>query len=219
MLIRASEIRGSIVEGTDGQLGIVDDLYFDAYRWLVDYLVIDMGTWFDEQEALLPPSHIETVDWPSHRILVRTSRDGLRHGPQPSQHHTVARQMAERNAGYVWWPPAVEPNVEGTAPGPIGDPFASETDQQGRPLMRSVEEVTGYVVEAIDGRCGRLLNLLVDDRSWRIMALIIDHHNWLPGPGVIVPVDFVEHFDWLAHTVHMTVTRDRIRSCKVYGEE
>jgi len=217
MLTRASKIRGMTVDGTDGQLGVVSDLYFDAYRWLVDYLVVDVGNWFGEQEALLPPSHIESIDWTTHRIVARTSRVGLRRGPQPATHQTVSRQLEERNAGYVMWPPTAVV-VEGTAPGPLGDPLAMETDQHGRALLHSAEEVTGYVVEAADGRCGRLLNLLVDDQSWRILSLIIDHQNWLPGEGVRVPVDFVDRFDWLTHTVQMNVIRDRIRSCPVAAE-
>jgi hypothetical protein len=218
MLIRSSEIRGCRVEGSDGLLGTIDDLYFDGYRWLVDYLVINMGGRAEDRPALLAPSHIEAVEWKEQRIIARTTRESLQHGPQIQWHATVGQQVDQHHDEYLWWPPAAHQRIHGTAPGMPGDPFSPETDYEGKPFLRSDEEIAGYVVEAIDGRCGRLLSLLIDDRSWRVQSLLIDPTNWSRGPLVQVPVNFVDSFDWLAHTVRMNAMRDRIRKCAAFGE-
>jgi hypothetical protein len=43
MLHLASKVRGATVQAVDGDIGTVDDFYFEPANWAVRYLVVDTG--------------------------------------------------------------------------------------------------------------------------------------------------------------------------------
>ena len=45
MLIDAKNLRGLVIRATDGEIGTVDDVYFDDETWAVRYLTVETGGW------------------------------------------------------------------------------------------------------------------------------------------------------------------------------
>jgi hypothetical protein len=205
MLQQASKIRGVVVEGYDGELGDVDDLYFDSYRWQVHFLVLHVDGIMSKERCLLSPSFIEASDWRQGRLTARMTQD-LLEGTSDFEldvHKNVARQLAS--------PPTLQP-VGSPAAGPRGDPGDPETDQEGRPLMRSVDEVVGYAVEARDGYAGFVQDLLVDTKDWTIGYMLVHQRNVLPSPTRQVPISWCQQFDWAADCVRMNAARHQIHA-------
>ena len=62
--------------------------------------------------------------------------------------------------------------------------------------LRSVVEVTGYRVHAVDGEIGHIENLMIDDANWSIRYLIVDTRNWWFGKRVLISPHAVKAIDW-----------------------
>jgi uncharacterized protein YrrD len=45
MLRSANRLMGFSIAATDGELGMVDNLYFDDRQWAIRYVVVDTGGW------------------------------------------------------------------------------------------------------------------------------------------------------------------------------
>ena len=45
MLRNLNSLLGHAIHATDGEIGKIDDFYFDDARWVVRYVVVDTGTW------------------------------------------------------------------------------------------------------------------------------------------------------------------------------
>src|SRR5437762_2493970 len=45
MLRNSSEWRGFVLRATDGEIGHVEEFYFDDERWTIRYVVVDTGAW------------------------------------------------------------------------------------------------------------------------------------------------------------------------------
>ena len=45
------------------------------------------------------------------------------------------------------------------------------------PHLRSVVEVTGYRVQAVDGKIGQIENLIIDDADWSVHYFVVDTRN------------------------------------------
>ena len=56
MLHLAQKVAGVTVSGTDGEIGTLEDFYFEEAGWNVRYLLVDTGSWFDGKRVLLSPS-------------------------------------------------------------------------------------------------------------------------------------------------------------------
>jgi hypothetical protein len=217
MLQQASKIRGVVVEGYDGKLGEVDDLHFDAYRWRVHYLVLRVDGIVSKERCLLSPTFIEASDWQQGRLTARMTRDLLEGSAESELDKHVAKQLEQSGADYAaGTPPSVRP-VGSAAAAPRGEPSDPETDREGRPLVRSFDEVSGYAVDARNGRSGFIQDLLVDTQAWTIEYMLVHQRHLLPSPTRQVPTSWCGEFDWVAHCVRMNVARDQIHACPEYS--
>lgn len=53
MLRTAGHLKGVTIEAMDGDIGSVQDLYYDDQTWTVRYLVVDTGTWLPGRQVLI----------------------------------------------------------------------------------------------------------------------------------------------------------------------
>ncbi|MEA3434926.1 MAG: PRC-barrel domain-containing protein [Thermodesulfobacteriota bacterium] len=53
-------------------------------------------------------------------------------------------------------------------------------------MLRSVNELYNYVLEAEDGDIGRCKDFLFDDELWTIRYMVADTGKWLPGRKVLI---------------------------------
>jgi uncharacterized protein YrrD len=77
MLHLAQKVAGVTVSGTDGEIGTLEDFYFEEAGWNVRYLLVDTGSWFNGKRVLLPPSAVRG-DWGRTGVRVNLSRDEVR---------------------------------------------------------------------------------------------------------------------------------------------
>jgi len=80
MLHLAQKIAGTTVNGTDGEIGTLEDFYFEEAGWNVRYLLVDTGSWFDGKRVLLSPSAVQG-GWGRTGVHVNLSRDDVRNSP------------------------------------------------------------------------------------------------------------------------------------------
>jgi len=48
-------------------------------------------------------------------------------------------------------------------------------------MLRSLKDIKGYQLQAINGDIGRCKDFLFDDRFWTIRYMVANTHKWLPG--------------------------------------
>ena len=58
MLTNASNLKGLTIQALDGELGSVEQFYFDDETWGARYLVVDTGGWRSGREVLISPMSI-----------------------------------------------------------------------------------------------------------------------------------------------------------------
>jgi hypothetical protein len=80
MLHLAQKVAGVTVSGTDGEIGTLEDFYFEEAGWNVRYLIVDTGSWFDGKRVLVSPKAVQG-DWGRTGVRVNLSRDDVRKGP------------------------------------------------------------------------------------------------------------------------------------------
>ena len=55
MLTNATHLKGLVIRATDGELGSVDQFYFDDETWAIRYLMVDTGGWLGGRRVLISP--------------------------------------------------------------------------------------------------------------------------------------------------------------------
>ena len=63
MLRSMKELDGFTIGATDGDIGMVNDCYFDDLSYTVRYVVVDTGGWLTGRKVLLSPIAFRAMDW------------------------------------------------------------------------------------------------------------------------------------------------------------
>lgn len=77
-------------------------------------------------------------------------------------------------------------------------------------MLREVKELTGYDIEATDGRIGTVQDFYFDDETWTIRYLVVDTGGWLPGRSVLIAPEALDRPDWDSRRLPIRLTRRQV---------
>ena len=92
MLTNASFLKGLTVHATDGELGTVDQFYFDDESWAIRYLTVETGGWLGGRSVLISPISVLHTDWPAKQLDVALTKKQVENSPGIDTHLPVSRQ-------------------------------------------------------------------------------------------------------------------------------
>lgn len=115
MLYSANTLKGYDIQASDGQIGEIEEYYFDDGAWYIRYLVVDVGNWLKHQRVLLAPEAVSAVDLNDGNIAVALSKDEVSNSPDALQENTVSRQMEIALHRHYSWTPYWNVDPVGTA--------------------------------------------------------------------------------------------------------
>lgn len=223
---RVSAFNGYTIEAPDGKVGVVSDILFEDDSWKLRWFVITTGQWLSARRILIHPSAFGRPDIRNHafpvtltKVQVEASAEistdppvSLQHEQMPTDCYSYGDSFGGGFYGCdgLGLTTGVMPQMSGWqnhADAPVGDPH-----------LRSLAEVRGYHIRALDGDIGHLDDFLVDDESWNIDCAIIDTKNWGFGKHVLVPLTEVKNVDWAERYIRIDLTRYKIRCSPSWQE-
>lgn len=202
----ASRLIGKTVNALNGEIGSVDDLYFDDQTWSVRYLVVDTGKWLPGRKVLVAP---EAIVKPWHNqaaIAVKLTMEQIGSSPDIDTAMPVSRTAEELLHRHYQWTPYWDSIVEGKT-------VESFLDVR----LRSANELGGYHVTARDGEVGHVEDLLLDDDVNRILFLVVEVKGWLFGKMVLTGPSMISGVDWASSTVHVSANRQALKNAQEYN--
>jgi hypothetical protein len=93
-----------VIRAKDGEIGTVDQLYFDDETWAIRYLTVETGGGLDDRKVLISPFSVVNADWQAKRLDVRLTRKQVEHSPNIDTHRPVSRQHEAEYLGYYGYP-------------------------------------------------------------------------------------------------------------------
>lgn len=222
-LRRVKDLEQLTLHATDGDIGDLEDLYFDDHTWSVRYLVVNTGSWLSGRRVLIAPMMVAGMEDSTAAMEFRITREQVRNSPPVDTDQPISRQYEEEYYKYYGWIPY-------WGAGPAADPYppppraiARVSKQAQVPAsdirqthLRASSEVTGYYIEALDGEIGHVEDLIIDDQDWVVSYFEVDTRNWWPGKKVLVSRTWIDDIDWLERKVRIDLQRPVIQSAPEY---
>ncbi len=227
MLRQVKDLRRYTIAASDGDIGRIDDVYFDDQSWTVRHLVVDTGAWLTGRRVLIPPRAIDRIDAGQERVAARLTRKQVEDSPGIDTEQPVSRQHERHLYGYYgypfyWggpylWGPIPYP----AAPPPGGYPVERESGDEpaGDVHLRSARDVSGHHIQATDGELGHVEDFLIDEQTWAIRYLVVDPRNWWPGHFVVIATEWIVAVHWNDSTVQVDVDKETVRKAPPYEAE
>ena len=229
MFTNATNLKGLVIRATDGELGTVDEFYFDDDTWAIRYLTVETGGWLVGRQVLISPFSVIHTDWEARRLDVALTKKQVENSPDINMHEPVSRQHEAAYLGYYgypyyWggpylWGPEYYPAGLVIPPAASAEVLADRIQRESTDShLRSTEAVTGYSIEASDGEIGHVEGFVVDDQAWAIRYIEVATRNWWPGKKVLVSPSWIERVSWADSKVYVALTRETIKNGPEYVE-
>ncbi len=90
---------GNVMQGTDGEMGKVEDFYFDDQVWIIVYLIVKTGNWFSDREVLISPYSLIKGMYRSGSFPVNLTREQIKNSPDIDIDLPVSRHQAKQPIG------------------------------------------------------------------------------------------------------------------------
>lgn len=240
MLRSIKDLLGSNVEGLDGTIGEVADLYFDDRTWTVRSVVVRTGDWLaGRRYVLISPISIGADSGRGRSFQTSLSREQVRGSPDVDTRKPVSRQHEVEQYGYYgypyyWggsglWGEGMQPAMmlaayEGRVSGDIAQRQQAFVDSQSAfhrqrgddPNLRSCNAVLGYHLRATDGELGHVAGFLLDADTWSLRYLIVNTSDWWFGHDVLIAPRWIDDISWLDATVSVGLSRRAVKDAPPY---
>lgn len=79
-------------------------------------------------------------------------------------------------------------------------------------MLRSIRELQGYRILALDDKVGSVNDFYFDDQQWIIRYMVVDTGRWLPGRKVLISPVALGHPDWNLQQFPVNLTKQQIKN-------
>jgi uncharacterized protein YrrD len=224
MLFKVRTLKGYTLHSIDGEIGKIEEFYFDDRHWTIRYLVADTGKWLTGRQVLISPYALVNLNKEKQFIVIDLTKKQIEDSPSLNHDKPVSRQFEEAYFGYYGWPMYWGgPLAWGNYPNIERDSAKWKVPAQGEkawdPDLRSTLEVSGYNIQAEDGEIGHVDDFIIDDETWAIRYLIIATRNWWPGKKILVSPHWIERVSWNESKVFVNLSLETIKQSPEYTED
>ena len=223
MLRSIKELHNYVLHAEDGEIGRCKDFLFDDRFWAIRYMVADTGKWLPGRKVIVSPISLGEPDWKSRVFPVRLTKKRIENAPGLDENAPVSRQYEISWTQYYGWPHYWGgTHVWGSyhLPGLLYEEKLPQKKivqiDAGDDHLRSVDEVTGYHIQATDHKIGHVEDFIADSETWTIRYMVVDLLNWLPGRKVLVAPDWISSLDWAERKVFVDLTKEEVKDSPKY---
>lgn len=217
---------GFDLKETNGDIGKIEEFYFDDLTWKIRYLIIKTGNWFTGKKVLISPKSLQKPDMKEEEFSVNLTKEQIKNSPDIDTQKPVSRQEEEQLYDYYGWGPywGDDPDehgagIFGAMPSELyyndaeeSNPkiLIQEDDQDSH--LRSTSAVTGYKIQATDGEIGEVEDYIIDDTSWTIKFLIVETGSWLDSRKILLSTQWIKKVNWDDSLIEVDVTKARVKN-------
>ena len=203
MLKSLENIRNYKVHAKNGDIGRVEDFYFDDKDWTTRYLVANCGNWvMGHQKVLIAPEYFDHTDLMEEKLYLNLTQEQVEDSPIISTHTPISKQHISTR---IFTP--VSPEYEDRDEEALAGMMTNPEDEH----LYSLKDTKGLHIEALDGEIGHVLDFMVNDETWEIVWMIVNTHNWWPGKSVLISPDRIKSVNWPKRRIYLSMTRQEVK--------
>ncbi|QKY68475.1 PRC-barrel domain-containing protein [Lentibacillus sp. CBA3610] len=226
MLFFASDLNEYNIDASDGQMGKIQDLYFDDDKWVVRYAVLDVRKWLPSRRILLSLGSFQSIDSQNQRINVEHDKETVRNSPSIPADAPFSKDLEIALTGYYGWSRYwLGGMLWGTEdiPGTNTDEQLSDEDrfmQESEHYLRSEVETRAFRVHANDGKAGAVADFLIDDVYWKIRYVAVQKGDFAADDKLLlIEPGEIQSVDWMDGHIYINSSLKELNELTSYGSK
>ena len=214
----------------DGEIGNVEEFYFDDKTWTIRYMIVKTGGWLLGRKVLISQDSLQEPDWEKKEFPVNLTKEQIQSSPYIDTDKPVSRQMEIELYGHYLWQPYWGNGYYGgsgiwnmTNEYPLISAETVKNTDSDEHLnddqhLRSTHSITDYHLQAIDGDIGHVTDFIMDDVTWQLKYLIINTHNYIGGKKVLIAVENIKEVSWEKSKIIVDISKAAVNNCVLFDE-
>lgn len=216
-LYASDDLKNYRLIAADGEIGSINDIFFEPDGWQVRYLLVDTGQWLDSRKILVSPIAIGMIHEQDKSIDIELTKWQLASSPIITDSTNITRQYEERYFRHFNWTPywqagAGEAGFFSGFNGQLSHAHTGATDNDRDNNLHSESELRAFTIASRDNTVGVVKQLVVDSYYWLVRYLLVDTENWLPSDRILLSPEWIYEVDWAGNNVNMDLDREAIKS-------
>jgi len=202
MLQDFNKMKTYLVEGTDGTIGTVADVYFNDQTWDVQYVVANTGNWLEGRHLLISKECLLTFKRDTSAYPASLSRAQAESGPEFEINQPLSWGKEREVCSFYRWAPyyPVNENEMSVFPG----------------ILTSTNGLKDFSLLTNDGEIGKVVNFIVNDTDLILRYLVIDTAKWLAGRKVLISPMWAKSINWSEQLIEVDVSKEHIQDSPEY---
>jgi uncharacterized protein YrrD len=230
-----NSLSGYTIKGTDGEIGKVEEFYFDDHTSTIRYMVVKTGGWFSGKRVLISPEAFQKAEWESKTFSVNLTLNEIKNSPDIDTEKPVSDQHEELMRRYYAWPSYYGYRMYGLnglgmlndigwGYSEFGESAVEKEIQEMKAIehvndnshLRSTQEVIGYDIHATDGSIGEVEDFIVEDTTWKIHFLVVETGNWFSEKKVLISPMWIKNVKWQEQEITINHSKDEVKNSPEY---
>jgi sporulation protein YlmC with PRC-barrel domain len=219
MQLNTNRLLGFSLSATDGEVGKIEEIYFDDRNWAIRYLVVKTGHWLSGRKVLISPLAFDGSNGNSRTFPVNLTKEQILNSPDINTDGPLSLQHTKSLNEYYSWQPFIDngfyapvhcdqPDLIETAPinGPSADNFH----------LRSTRETRGFHIHATDGEIGFVNDFIVDDKDWKIEYLVVMAKSIFGNQKILISVRDISKIKWAKSNIYLDISVKAVEQSKTF---
>jgi len=189
-----SSLVGYRVVTTDGEIGKVDDFYFDDQTWTMRYAIVKMEEGLRGRRVLMAAEALAKDD-EARVFFIPYTKDQVLSSPLIDTAEPVSRQQEDdlywHYGGKRYWENGVSTGG-----------------------LRSSMYLNGFHVHVTDGEFGSICDLILNDGTWKVRSLVVDLRASTGGKQVLIPLEHLLEMRWADGELYLDETIAEVEDIK-----
>ena len=213
------QLIGYTIKASDGDIGAVEEFYFDEDAWRVAYALVNLSDISERRHVLISLDTFMEPDWKRKRFLINATRELVRQSPDADRGLLSAIGIASDVTSYYDWPVYWNPAGAITPSMIAGKQQRAAVIEESVAVqqLRGVKALIGFKVTGDDGTIGRLDDFVVDDVMWDIRSLAILFDRAGEEGMIQVSPDMVSHIYEARGELSITLRKELVRKNTSYN--
>ncbi|WP_332629004.1 PRC-barrel domain-containing protein [Halalkalibacter flavus] len=103
MYLKSNNLTTFTLITKDGDIGSIDDIYFDPIHFSIRYIIFDTRRWFLEGKVLLSPAEIANINMEERIIDLNVTKEQIKNSPKPNNHSPISFAFENKLSTYYGW--------------------------------------------------------------------------------------------------------------------
>ena len=219
-----SEIERFTLHASDGLVGKVKEFFFDDATWNVRYAVVELGSWLNSREVIVPASALGRPDLLNSLLPVSLTKDQIEKCPASDEDMPLERRredemkkLSSQGIFYSWGEGFIgSHNLD--IPEYERSESLKESGNSGSDVhLRSSRFLRGGEAIATDGRAGHVRDFIVDSESWTIRDIVLEIGTLFDTKMVLIPRQWVRRISIDNAEFVLNVEKEKVNKSAVFN--